>query len=77
MSVARREGESHFHLSKLISILHPSKSDAAVLMKGSVLKAHQEMPTNYRQIRICGDLVEGAVFPGKHQAGENHVKTDL
>lgn len=46
-------------------------------MKGTVLKAHQEVLTNYRQIRICGDLVEGAVFPGKHQAGEMRVKTDL
>lgn len=75
--MARREGESHFHLSKLIAILHPSKSDTRVLLKGTVLKAHQEMPTNYRQIRVCGDLEEGAVFPGKHQAGDNHVETQI
>lgn len=46
-------------------------------MKGTELKPHQEILRNYRQIRVCGDLVEGAVFPGNHQGGDNSMKTQI
>lgn len=80
MSVARQEGESHFHLSKSYPISHPTNSDTAAAINlrwkepcktssGNAVKLASDL------LRVCGALVEGTVFPGKLQAGDNCMKT--